>query len=69
MPEIAIDVQVWCAGCGAGLCNETEVKTLGTRTNEPHFHVQPCSVCLETARDEGDDTGYTRGLEDGRNDV
>lgn len=55
MPEIKIDIDIYCATCGAGLCGGTSVSTRGSN---PCFHVEPCERCLERAKDEG----YHEGL-------
>jgi hypothetical protein len=60
MPEIAVNIEVYCAKCGEGLCNQTEA----TRTNgrgEPSFRVDPCERCLDASRDEGYSEGYEEG--------
>jgi hypothetical protein len=57
-----IEFQVYCAECGNGLCNETEVKS---GRYEPEVHVAPCEKCLKKAYDEGYDEGYCEGEEAG----
>ena len=67
MPNVTVDVdiEVWCS-CGSGLCNQTDGGN-GCVT------VEPCSHCLEQAREDGRDdgysdgeqTGYERGYDDG----
>lgn len=49
MPEIQanIDVEVFCAECGNGLCNDTIVKG----HQYPQLHVGLCPKCMEK-RDE-----------------
>jgi len=60
MPEVSVNVEVYCARCGDGLCNQTEATTTYNR-REPSFRVDPCEKCLEVAKDEGDSEGYERG--------
>lgn len=62
MPNIEItqNVDVWCAKCGAALCNQTDVTYRG-RENTPSFLVTPCETCLEKARDEGYEEGKAEG--------
>ena len=55
MPEINIDVEVWCS-CGEGLCNQSSTAKRGTGVE-----VEPCEKCLEVARKEGYDEGYDEG--------
>ena len=67
MPEIEVtqevtvypDVQVWCDGCGKGLCGQTQV-----RHNE--LHVTPCLDCLDNEHEAGYEKGYEEGYEKGR---
>lgn len=65
MPEIEIDIELYCERCGAGLCNQAASARTRTR-NYPSFRIEPCQRCLETARDEGYDKGYDKGLAEGR---
>ena len=52
----SVEVEVYCAECNAGLCNQTE--SVQTRSRGmPAFLVVPCDRCLERARDEGRDEG------------
>lgn len=55
MPEMKVDVEIWCS-CGAGLCHQTSLHRTGRG-----FVVEPCSKCLDRAKDDG----YGDGLEDG----
>ncbi len=62
--SVAVDFEVFCGGCNAGLCNKTE--TSKTRTREMNAAtVEPCARCLEDARKEGADEGYDRGKSEG----
>jgi len=59
MPEVTVDVELFCARCGAGLCN----KTMSTQTRlrvQPAFQVEPCEQCLNNARQWADMEGYNR---------
>lgn len=52
MPELGLEFEVFCGGCGAGLCgNCTEGKTRGR--GMPFITVEPCEKCLEKAKEEG----------------
>lgn len=50
MPEIDVtishEVEVYCAKCGAGLCNDTEY-TQGRTRFVDQFRVDPCYKCME----------------------
>jgi len=64
MPEIEVNIEVYCAVCGEGLCNQTEfVKTY--RRGESSFRVEPCSKCLQEAKDQG----YEEGYEEAKNEI
>lgn len=51
-PDVEVDFEVFCAGCGAGICNNTDVRTSRTR-GMPQLTVEPCKKCLEEARKVG----------------
>ncbi len=68
MPDVTVNVDVYCGRCGDGLCNQTTYKENYTGRDKA-FHVEPCEKCLDAAKDEGDDKGYTRGLDDGREEA
>ena len=55
MPEIEVNIDVWCE-CGKPLCQNT---TSGTTRGRPSFTVEPCESCLDKARQEGRDDGQT----------
>jgi RNase P subunit RPR2 len=57
--EVTDDVSVYCANCGAGLCNQTTVET---RRGNHSFTVTPCKACLDASYSDG----YTDGLADGK---
>ena len=46
MPEIEVEVEVWCERCGTGLCNES---TGGSRHGHPCIYVTPCERCIDNA--------------------
>lgn len=57
MPEIAVDIELYCAKCGAGICaNGTATR----KRNYPCFVIDPCEKCLDIA----DTQGYDRGVSD-----
>ena len=59
MPEITIDIEVWCS-CGEGLCHQSS-EHAGNRTG---IDVEPCEKCINAARQEGHDEGYTERKEE-----
>lgn len=60
MPNVTFNVEVYCAECGNGLCQQTESTHTKSR-GEPCFRVTPCQVCMGKA----DDAAYDRGYNDG----
>jgi hypothetical protein len=66
MPEIRVDVEIYCS-CGEGLCRQSDAgNTRGRGT--PYITVSPCEKCLEKAKDDGRDKGYSDGYSDGYKD-
>lgn len=63
MPEITVNVGVRCGGCGNDLGNQTDSAT--TRSGQVLFTVEPCTNCLEAARQEGYDNGQDDGYASG----
>jgi hypothetical protein len=61
MPEVSVEIEVWCNECGEGLCSES---TGGSAA----VYVNPCPKCMAQAEDTGDATGYDRGYADGMDD-
>lgn len=45
MPKI--ELQIYCAVCGTGLCEQTKVE------RSTKLFVQPCKKCLDKAKQEG----------------
>jgi len=56
MPIAEIEIEIYCAQCGAGLCNQTEFATTRGR-GLPSFRVEPCEKCLNEAREEAREEG------------
>lgn len=63
MPSLTVEFEVYCGKCGAGLCQQSEVRK-GDWRSQPGINVDPCEKCLEEAKDEGDEEGYQRGQEE-----
>lgn len=58
MPSIEAEFEVYCAKCGAGLCNNSTVRT--RMGNSPAVEMEPCDRCLETSYENG----YQKGAEE-----
>ena len=61
MPEISVNVEVFCASCGQGLCGMTSVKN---HRGGDALEVEACDKCIESARDEGYEAGYAQAEKD-----
>lgn len=61
MPEIAVDIELYCAKCGAGICANG---TATTRRHQPCFQIEPCEKCLQNAEEHGREKGYKEGYEE-----
>ena len=57
MPTMAVEFEVFCAKCGAPLCDKTETKL--TRYG-PRIDVGPCEKCISEAHDKG----YSEGQDE-----
>lgn len=57
MPTFDLDFEVYCATCGAGLCNQsnTESTRSGFRVT-----IEPCKRCMDDANYEG----YLKGKDE-----
>ena len=60
MPDIQVEIEVFCAKCGAGLCNNTTSRQGKTRYGNEAFYVEPCEKCIDDALDKGYSKGYER---------
>ena len=58
MPGIEINIEVYCAECGLGLCDQTESSPIH---GKPSLHIHPCKGCLEAAQDKGYEEGHNAG--------
>ena len=62
--EADIDISVYCATCGAGLCNQSNV---GVRHDGENFiEVEVCKKCEDLIRDDEYKKGYDEGYEEAR---
>jgi hypothetical protein len=58
MPEIEVNIELYCETCGAGICGlGTATKTRG----QACFRIEACDKCVSNA----DDAGYKRGYDEG----
>jgi len=64
MPEISIEVEVWCS-CGEGLCGQT---TDAGKRGRAGVSVEPCGKCLGRAEQEGHDRGFEEAREQYQSD-
>ena len=63
MPSIEADVtvraeiefEVYCARCGAGLCNNVSMRESRNR-GMPQIVIEPCDQCLENEFEKGKDS-------------
>ena len=60
--EVTVNIELYCAKCGASLCYQTEA----TRSGEPCFRVEPCQNCLYAEYDRGYENGYEDAEEAGQ---
>ena len=52
-----LEVEVFCAECGTGLCNQSEAGRT-THRHTPFISVKPCAKCMSNAEDAGYEKGY-----------
>lgn len=58
MPEISVEIEVYCGLCGAGLCGNTTT-TRKNRYGSEAFSVEPCERCMKDSYNAGYDKGYS----------
>ena len=61
MPEIEVNIEIYCARCRAGICNNANPRKTPNR-GQPCFEIEPCEKCLSDA----EDAGYEKGYEDAK---
>lgn len=61
MPEIEVSIELYCGGCGGGICHNANVSS--KHSNRPAFTVDPCEKCMERSDQEGYDRGFKEGRE------
>ena len=67
MPEIEVNIEIYCAKCGAGICGNATATRTFTR-QEPSFRIDPCEKCLQDEYDRGYDDGYDQSGVENAND-
>ena len=50
MPDIEVNIEIFCARCGAGICNNAS--TISYR-NRDAFTIEPCEKCLTDSYNDG----------------
>ena len=66
MTEITVNIEIYCAVCGNGICQNATPRTQSSGyNNEPTFDIEPCEVCLENAKNEGHSEGHSEGHTEG----
>lgn len=62
--EVEVEFEVFCAGCGTGLCGVSRTGNTSHR-GMPYVEVEPCSNCLERAIEKSYEDGYNSGYDEG----
>ena len=63
--EIELDIELYCASCGAGICENGS-----QRRKRQAFDIEPCKRCLEREYDRGyADREHDRGYDDGEREA
>ena len=55
--DVELEVEIYYASCGKGLCNQSSVSKT-TRRRIDAIDVEACPKCLDSARDDGYKEGY-----------
>lgn len=64
MPTLELDFEVFCAECGAGLCNNVQEGRTPKR-GMPFIEVAPCEHCTKRLEDNAYQSGYSAGYDHG----
>lgn len=52
--DISVDFDVYCARCGAGLCQQSNTESKSSYRGTSHaVNVEPCENCLRKEYDKG----------------
>ena len=60
MPEIAVDIELYCSTCGEGIC---ALGTATKRRGQPCFQIEPCEKCMDNATSAGFEVGFKEARE------
>lgn len=61
MPDVTIEIEIYCGTCGAGLCRQSDTGRT-THRQIPYISVEACEHCMEVSKQ----SGYDEGIEAGR---
>jgi hypothetical protein len=61
MPEVTVDLDVYCGTCGTPLCHQTNSAKIRGRCS---IYVAVCGECVDAAKDRGYTEGYNKGCLD-----
>ena len=64
MPEFTVEIEVYCS-CGEGLCNQSDAQQPFRQSRR--VVVEPCKRCIDAAKSEGYDEGYSTAEIDAEN--
>jgi hypothetical protein len=53
MPEIKVNIEIFCDKCGDGLCGNTSARHKSGRYSEEAYFVEPCEKCLKEEHEKG----------------
>lgn len=57
--QAEIDVEIYCATCGDGLCNQSQFVETRNRY-QPSIRVEVCESCIKSAKREAYEEGYEK---------
>ena len=57
MPDVTVEVEIYCGTCGEGLCNQSASGETNRR-GAPFISVDACPKCMAAAEERGYDKGY-----------
>jgi len=66
MPDIEVNIEIYCTGCGAGICSNATATQV---RRQPCFQVEPCEKCMGKAEAAGREEGYKEGYEAGKDSM
>ena len=63
MPDIEVNIELYCATCEGGISDRGTAKV---HRGQPCFYIEACATCIEKADVAGYERGYQEGLAAGR---